>query len=450
MIRRTNSALSVTCLLLCTWLLSLPVRVAADDPTFPLKIGPTGHYFVDQKGVPFLIQGDAPWSLTHNLTFEEAVQYMQTRKAQGFNTLLVSAPDAYDVDGNATYPPDRNGQQPFIDDDLARPNEAYWAHVERVFRETERQGFLLFMTPAYLGADQDGYVEMLRKAGPRKCREYGRWIGRRFRSLSNLIWLHGGDRNPWDVRDEVRALALGIREVDDRHMATAHWTNGTAAFDYFGDEGWLDFNSSYTYGPVSWRIRYDRISTPPKPTFLLETHYENEFGGKNGADVRAYPYRALLSGGAGAFYGNKPTWYCGNGWQQGINSDGARYQSYAIAALHSRPWWELEPDLKHQLVVSDHWESGADDGVQAALTHDRTTALIYLPPQRRKIGVDLEQFAGRRVRAYLYDPSTGTSTTLGTFRSRGTHEFTFDDDKDYLLVIDDEAKHYGPPGAPQH
>src|SRR5512137_128965 len=98
----------------------------AQEVAFPLGIGPTGRYLADQRRVPFLIHGDSPWSLTHNLTFEEAVRYMTARKAQGFNTLLVSVPDAYDADGGKTYSPDRQGQQPFVESDLTRPNEAYW------------------------------------------------------------------------------------------------------------------------------------------------------------------------------------------------------------------------------------------------------------------------------------------------------------------------------------
>jgi len=123
-------------------------------------------------------------------------------------------------------------------------------------------------------------VDLLKKAGPPRCREYGLWIGKRYRALRNILWVHGGDRNPWDVKDEVRALAQAIREVDEQHLHTAHWANGTAAFDTFGDEGWLDVNSSYTYGPVAWRILADRQGVPPRPTFLIESHYENDFGGK--------------------------------------------------------------------------------------------------------------------------------------------------------------------------
>jgi len=427
--------------------LALAAAAPAQEVAFPLGIGPTGRYLADQRRVPFLIHGDSPWSLTHNLTFEEAVRYMTARRAQGFNTLLVSVPDAYDADGGKTYSPDRYGQQPFVENDLTRPNEAYWAHVDRVFREAEKMGFLLLVAPAYLGADQDGYVDLLKKAGPPRCREYGLWLGKRYRALSNLVWVHGGDRNPWDVHDEVRALAQAIREVDERHLHTAHWANGTAAFDYFGDEGWLDLNSSYTYGPVAWRILADRQGPTARPTFLIESHYENDFGGKTAEDVRAYPYRAVLSGAAGSLFGNKPTWYCGRGWEEALDSPGARYMGHAIALFRSRPWYELEPDAKHQLVVEGHWESGADDGVQAALTRDRATAIAYLPAARREVRLDLEALVGRRLRAHWFDPRTGAATFLEAFDRSGSRVFKAPGEGDWVLVLDDEAKRYGPPGG---
>jgi hypothetical protein len=424
-----------------------PAFLPAQDAAFPLAIGPTGRYLVDRRGVPFLIHGDTPWSLTHNLTFEEAVRYLTVRRAQGFNTLMVSVPDAYDPDGGKTYSPDRYGQQPFVGDDITQPNEAYWAHVDRVLAEVEKRGFLLLLVPAYLGADKDGYVDFLKKAGPPRCREYGLWLGKRYRALSNLLWVHGGDRNPWDVRDEVRALAQAIREVDEHHLHTAHWANGTAAFDYFGDEGWLDLNTSYTYGPVAWRILADREGQPPRPTFLIETHYENDFGGKTADDVRAYPYRAILSGAAGHLFGNKPLWYCGRGWEQALDSPGARYMTHVIALFRSRPWYELQPDHRHQFVVEGHWESGADDGVQAAVTRDRTTLVAYLPAARKTVRVDLDQLLGRRLQAHWFDPRTGDATAIDTLARSGSHVFTAPGDGDWVLVLDDEAKRYGPPGG---
>jgi hypothetical protein len=440
---------------------SVPPRLTDAGAAFPLVVGPTGRYLVDQRGTPFLMRGDAAWSLTHNLTLGEAVRYMDARRIQGFNSLMVSVPDAYDRDGRATYPPDRYGEQAFVQDDLTQPNEHYWTHVDRVFAEAEKRGLLLLVAPAYLGANNDGYVDLLKRNGPARCRAYGLWIGRRYRALGNLVWVHGGDRNPYDVRAEVRALAEAIREVDGRHLHTAHWTNGTAAFDYFGDEGWLDLNSSYTYGPVAWRILADRDHTPRRPTFLIETHYEtpsswvfwhwrhdeNDFGRKTADDVRAYPYRAILAGAAGYFFGNNPAWFCGRGWEEALDSPGARFMTLAAALFLSRQWHELEPDRTHQVVVDGHWESGADDGVQAAITRGGETVIAYLPRQRREVRVDLERLSGEHVRAYWFNPRSGEPTPIGVFDRAGTRAFETPSNGDWVLVLDDEAKGYGPPGA---
>jgi hypothetical protein len=441
-----------------TWLTLVPRIWRRRDPSgpafpvlarakaaFPLAIGPTGRYLVDQEARPFLIHGDSPWSLTHNLTLEEAVRYMETRHAQGFNTLRISVLDAYDQDAEKTYSPDRYGQRPFRNDDLTQPNEAYWAHVDRVFTQAEKLGFLLLVTPAYLGADEDGYVDLLKTNGPAKCRAFGLWIGRRYRALDNILWVHGADRNPYDVRSEVRALAEGIREVDERHLHTAQWANGTSAFDYYDNEGWLDLNASYTYGPVAWRILGDRDHVPSRPVFLIETHYENDFAGKSADDIRAYPYRAILSGAAGHVFGNRPLWFCGKGWERALHSAGSRYMAYAFMFFSSRPWHELEPDRTHQFVVEGHWESGADEGVQAAVTRGADTLMAYLPPARKAVRVDLERLSGERLQAHWFDPRTGQATRIGTFARSGSRVFRVPADGDWLLVLDDEAMGYAPP-----
>ncbi len=413
-----------------------PARSAT---AFPLKVADNGRALVDARGTPFFVHGDTPWSLTHNLTFEEAARYMEDRRARGFNTLLVSVPDAYDPDGKATYPPDRYGQQPFeTPDDWTRPVEAYWSNVDRVFGKASELGFLLLVTPAYLGCCGDGYLEQLKRNGPEKMRAYGRWAGKRYAALSNLIWVHGGDRSPYDVGDEVRAVALGIRESAPRHLHTAHWASNGAAFDHFAEEGWLNLNASYTYGPVAWRVLYDRARYPAVPTFLIETHYEDDFGKKTAEDVRAFPYRAVLAGALGHLFGNKPLWYCGRGWEAAVDRPGSRYMSHARALFESRAWWDLEADVAHRLVVEGHGDPGADDGVQAAATSSRDTLIAYLPT-RRTIRVDLRQLSGARLAGFWFDPRTGSSTPIPPFPRAGTRTFEPPADGDWVLVLDDAA-----------
>jgi len=412
---------------------------------FPLKIGPGGRTLVDQHGVPFFIHGDTPWSLTHNLTFEEAERYLQDRRARGFDALMISAPDAYDPDGKASYPPDRYGRQPFEAGDWTRPVEAYWAHVERVLRRAEELRFLVLFAPAYLGCCDDGYVDELKRNGARKALVYGRWIGRRFSGLTNLVWVHGGDRNPYGVEEEVRAVARGIRETDPRHLHTGHWDSNGSALDHFAHEGWLDFNSSYTYGPVAWRVLDDRARHPDKPTFLIETHYEDDFGRRTAEDVRGYPYRAVLAGAAGHLFGNKPLWFCGRGWEAALDRPGSRYMSHVRALFESREWWRLLPDLEQRFVVHGRGDPGGHDGVQVAVSDARDTLIAYFPSPRA-IRVAFGRLAGARWRVWWFDPRSGHATDGGLVETPGFSELKPPAEGDWVLVIDDAAAEHPAPG----
>jgi hypothetical protein len=249
------------------------------------------------------------------------------------------------------------------------------------------------------------------------------------------------------VAAEVRAVARGIREAAPGHLHTAHWAGNTSAFDHFAGEGWLDFNSSYTYGPVAWRVLYDRARHPSKPTFLIETHYENDFGKRTDDDVRQYPYRAVLAGAAGHLFGNKPLWFCGRGWEKALDSPGSRYMTHVRALFESRAWHALVPDAGHEIVVEGHGDFGNDDGVQAAATRSRDTLIAFVPPQH-SIGVDLERLSGDKLRGYWFDPRTGRSTETGIIERKGLHQFKAPAGGDWVLVLDDAAANRPPPGAP--
>ncbi len=47
---------------------------------YPLRVGPDHRHLVDQSGAPFLVHGDAPWSIISGLTREEEEQYLENRR----------------------------------------------------------------------------------------------------------------------------------------------------------------------------------------------------------------------------------------------------------------------------------------------------------------------------------------------------------------------------------
>ena len=55
---RRSLILAVACL--SVLVLASPLAAA---PAYPVKVGPTGRYLVDQNGVPFLIVGESPQAM---------------------------------------------------------------------------------------------------------------------------------------------------------------------------------------------------------------------------------------------------------------------------------------------------------------------------------------------------------------------------------------------------
>src|SRR5690348_12742655 len=98
--------------------------MAADR--YPLRVGPDHRHLIDQNGEPFLVQGDAPWSLIVGLTNEEAEKYLETRRQQGFNSIIVNL-----IEHKFRGPVNRYGEGPFLTaGDFSTPNEKYFEHAD--------------------------------------------------------------------------------------------------------------------------------------------------------------------------------------------------------------------------------------------------------------------------------------------------------------------------------
>lgn len=63
---------------------------AANGYVFPLKVSSNHRYLVDQKGVPFMMVGDAPQAMVGNLSPLDANLFMANRAKYGINTLWVN------------------------------------------------------------------------------------------------------------------------------------------------------------------------------------------------------------------------------------------------------------------------------------------------------------------------------------------------------------------------
>ena len=197
-----------------------PSPTSATNSPYPIRVSPDRRHVVDQAGAPFLLVGDAPWSIIPGLTREEEEQYLENRRQKGFNSIIVNL-----IEHQFHGPVDRYGEGPFTTPgDFSTPNEKYFEHADWVIRKAAEKGIQVFLAPIYLGyiGTNEGWVKEALANGPAKCRNWGRYVGNRYRDFDNIVWVIGGDRNPETAREDVDAVAAGIKEFDTRHLFTAH------------------------------------------------------------------------------------------------------------------------------------------------------------------------------------------------------------------------------------
>ena len=408
----------------------LVASAAAAAPVYPLKIAPGGRYLVDQKDKPFLIAGESPQAMMVNVSEEDAKRFFANRQSHGFNTSwinLICAKYTGGREDGSTF----DGIKPFEGNfDFARPIERYFARCDRIIKMAAKHDTLVMLDPAETGS----FLEVMQHNGEQKCREYGRWLGKRYAGFDNLLWFHGNDYSKHTPENDklVTAVALGIKETDPRHLHTIEidW-DGTFATS-LDDERWVPIvglSGGYTYKPVYLPLLkdYNRKQEHRVPSFMIESSYEFEhLGGAQLGDphqLRMQEYTSDLCGTTGQMYGNKYTWPFLPGWQQKLDTPGAVQMKYVQALFEPRKWYELVPDQEHHVVTEGWGTFGKFDYVPAARTDDGKLVMAYIP-DRRTITVDMSKLAGA-TKARWYDPANGTFRAIdgSPLPNRGSHQF---------------------------
>ena len=425
----------VPAVLLCTNLLCGAER-------YPLRVSSDHRHLVDQNGTPFLVQGDAAWSLISGLTKEQAEIYLENRRRLGFNSIIVNL-----IEHHFHGPVNRYGQGPFTSPgDFSTPNEQYFEHADWVIKKAAEKGIQVFLAPIYLGyiGTEEGWIEEVMTNGPEKNRAWGQYVGKRYRDYDNIVWIVGGDRNPDKARPDVDAFVRGLKEFDKRHLVTAHCHPENSAVDQYGDEGWLDLNDTYTYGIVHGMLLRDYDREPVMPFVLIESTYENEHNA-SAVQIRRQAYWAVLCGATGQFIGNTPIWLFDPGWEAALNATGSRDMKRLLSLFSSRPWYELVPDQKHEVVIDGLGEFRGLDYLAAARTPDGDTIIAYLPTAR-PFTVDMSKISGGTATAWWFNPRSGEATSVGTLAGAGKRQFSPPGEGDWVLVLDNASRNLPAPG----
>ena len=465
------------------FLLALPLLAASLAQAAPLprlKVSDNRHYLVTEDGKPFFWLGDTAWELFHRLSREDAARYLDDRAQRGYDVVQAVALAEFDglVEQNAY------GHRPLVDNDPTRPDvkegpaNDYWDHVDWVVDQANARGIYVGFLPTWgdkwnrkWGAGPEIFT-------PANAETYGEWLGRRYRD-KGIVWILGGDR-PVETdlhREILRAMARGLRRGDGgAHLVTLHPTGGEGSSKYFPDEAWLDFHMRQNGHEPEYTGRYDQTRadwdrTPTKPVLDAEPIYEDhpisfdakKHGHSVATDVRRALYWDLFGGAFGHTYGHHSVWQMWTPerkpindpllpWTEAIAQPGAAQMQHGRRLLESRPFLTRVPD--DSVIVPSRVPTAVPGAGRYRFVGTRDEkgryAMVYAPVGR-PFAVRMSAVSGARVKAWWFDPREGKATAIGEFANDGG-ERTFTppaaaEALDWVLVLDDAAQGYGPPGA---
>ena len=410
--------------------------------TFPLSTN--GRYLKDANNVPFFLNGEAAFSLIAQLTYDSANYYLTDRASRGFNGILVTLIEHKFAN---LAPKNRDNVAPFTGANFTTPNEAYFAHADSVINRANALGMVVFLMPIYLGYNctDEGWCVEVQNASSADMISWGQYVGNRYKSYKNIIWVMGADQNPvtYSTKAKVDTMVYGMKLSDTlsarlytthserETQATTHWTNR-----------WVTLNSVYPSFATSVTLSqsaYD--ASPTLPYFYLEGYYENEHT-MTAQELRAQAYWTVLNGSFGHIFGNCPMWGLGSStmlsfcdasatWQSQLSSVGTVSMTRFDSLFTSRHWYNLVPDRSASVITAG--ANATTDIATFAYASDSTTIMGYLPTSRA-VTINPAKVNGDSTTWKWYNPNTGTWTTIGTYNhaSRAVTPSA----GDWVLVID--------------
>jgi hypothetical protein len=385
-----------------------------------------------ENGEPFFWLGGTAWELLHRLNREEVVDYLDDRHSKGFTVIQTVA--LAELDGLNT--PNAYGEKPLVNNDPTQLNENYFEHVDFVFDEAARRGIYIGFLPTWgdkfnLASWGTGPLIFT----PENAEIYGRLLARRYIERSNFIWILGGDRSPADDEDFqiIRAMAKGIRSVDQKHLITYHPPGAKSSTDYFANDSWLQLDmiqSGHDRNAKEYQyVLHDRAKEPVRPVINGEPRYEdhpNQFkpvekGWMDEIDVRQTAYRTMLAGAAGYTYGCHDIWQmyssghaAVNGartsWKVAMDLPGSGQVGIMRQLLECFPWQELSNDQR--LILNDNKQ---DSTYQVAAISSARDLIIAYVPDGAPVQIELGKMNAQRVVATWFNPRDGTKKEIGLF-----------------------------------
>jgi len=428
-----------------TWMLAAMI-VHAQSTLPVIKITANKRFFQTADGKPFFWLGDTGWLLFSKCNRQEVLQYLDTRRQQGFNVVQVMV--LHSLGATNVY-----GDTALLNKNIAAPDTTnnsehnYWNNIDFVIQEGAKRGIYIGLVPLWGGNIKDGKVT----AG--QAAVYAKFLAQRYGKYSNIIWINGGDIKGGDAPDVWNAIGNTIKKYDTRHLVTFHPRGRNSSSEWFHKASWLDFNMFQSghkdyaqdtssseqnhFGEDNWKfVQADYKLLPPKPTMDGEPSYENIPHGLHdsmqarwtAADVRRYAYWDIFAGGAGFTYGENAvmqfhtmgakggSFGVNANWKETIHAPGAEQMIFLKQLLLSLPYFERIPA---QQIIADNTKDRYD---YILATSGKQYAMAYTYTGRN-FSIDISKLHFKIAKASWFNPRNGSITVIDGFKKTGIAVF---------------------------
>lgn len=434
-----------------------------------LKVSGNGRYLMHENGMPFFWLGNTGWLMPERLNRDEVAYYLERCSLAGYNVVLIQVVNgvpATNFYGQSSMPDgfdfsriDRDGMY------------GYWNHIDYIVRTAESKGIYIGMVCIWGGLVRNGQMD------EEQAQRYGTFLGERYKSCPNIVWIIGGDTRG-DIKREVwEALATNIRAADPDHIMTFHPFGRTMSATWFNSSDWLDFNmfqsghrrygqrrgdgddlSDSNVAEDNWRyVEASLACRPQKPVLDGEPSYEDiPHGLHNPAetrwradDMRRYAYWSVFAGACGHTYGHNsimqfyrpgyaPAYGAVKSWTDALDDGGFNQMKYLKELVLRFPYFERVPD--QDIIAGQNGERY--DRLIATRGDDYLLVYNY---SARPMQIDLTKIKGEKKKAWWFRPADGTTEYIGEFDNRITpfqYDAPYMQGEDRVLIVTDAQADY--------
>ena len=409
-----------------------------------LHICENGKYLM--KGdKPFFWLADTAWLMLLRFSEEEIDVYLRNRAEKGFNviqTVLIHS-----------YPENKNNMTSLPPSVKDPTNDEYWDFVDHILDKMDALGLYAGLLPAWGQNVKDGVLTLP------KMEEYAHFLGKRFQSKKNIIWILGGDVRG-DVAPEIFCKEGEIlKSYNPERLITYHPFGRTSSSLWFHDCKWLDFNMFQSghrrydqeqlgewddnkaaetwFGEDNWRyVVRDHSHEVIKPTIDGEPSYEGIPQGLHNPrnpyweewDVRRYAYWSVFQGAAGHTYGNnaiqqgrnnpsdRPAYGCREMWTDAIHHPGSGQLGHLKKLMES-------VDFVNGRSRDDLLLFGQKERYHRISVFAGTDYILCYDYMGDEFMLNLSEYKNIPLDCYWMDPRDGSRSYITTVKGEEKHLF---------------------------